>query len=1141
MRLFFANHIRRLRDGRKDLNQRGFSLVEILVATAIIGASAAATTVIVSQHHANTRRIEQQTNRDTLFDSANRIISSPSAMFISATLGGAVNASLRACALGQSGDNACIARVGAVRSVYGFELYSPDDSSRASGAVGSPGVFYDSKTGLACPGVNAPTVACPVELQTSFEALCLDDALTCKQALSLKINYAITQHTSVDPNIPVNLKNLAGSIMVDTQQVSLLKEQIVNTAEPLKTLGCARNEMLMGFDSFGNSFCQRLDYLCPAGQVVVGVDKYGRPVGDFSTAVAKGIFDSVVNGIRCAPATPAAPIASKLLVGMNVPQSPTVRHNWMPTPITCGAATHSVLTNIIAPGTAQCLTLQSCQEANVAGNDVTQENFTSSFSTYNGPISAGGIVSACDPWGCPLGTYMGGWTAQNNCVAAAPSPPVPIPPACGTASGTNATTAPTSPALCAAGTEGPVIGPTGVPPRYDWTCTGQNGDTSVLNCSAGQRVNGACGTAAGGSTSTAPAANLCSAGVASVVSGPASTNPAWSWTCAGQNTGTTATCTSTSPPVNGLCNNALKVGTYASAPAPETRCTTGLQVGFIGPAGVPQRWTWSCAAMYGGTSDDTSCFATFAAGPINGICGASYPPAGPYQQLTTAPAASLCDATTPTVTAPGPTFNAAPLPGNWTWTCDGVSGGVVSGLCRADFDAAGAPTPPVCGTASGVATRAAPGGASLCNPGTASAVNGGATGPWDWTCTGINGNTAVVSCAAPIDPECGPANGTAVLANATISTGQCNFGTPSVTPVTGPTFNWNCVAGPLTAACSAPVNGACNTATTSSPGYAANKVFTPAEKCTAGAASAASPQEGGSGPWTWTCAGTNGGASPSCTALMTGAVVGRWCLETPGETACSNPSINPTMPCDPNVTPVGYQNMCTNIPFVLFSNVFNCVDVNLPCGAPSCPAQSMSWTDGPNSCQANLPNGTVGVPATANDSTAPTTGSATYNCTAGGWVAQGGATCTGVTPSPVATGCDLFYHVAPAGPVESALIAPGNTWSSAGFVVVSAGPDLIPGPGTYTCPAPAVPSYVYHAFLGYWWDGQGDPATGPYRQNPTICTAGFAEPTELYTCPAGPCTVGETQRLMVGAACAMEPPPGIVRDNFSAVYDCRCQ
>lgn len=51
-------------------------------------------------------------------------------------------------------------------------------------------------------------------------------------------------------------------------------------------------------------------------------------------------------------------------------------------------------------------------------------------------------------------------------------------------------------------------------------------------------VNGACGSSNGGTFTSAPTSNLCSSGTASSVSG----SGPWSWTCAGANGGTDATC-----------------------------------------------------------------------------------------------------------------------------------------------------------------------------------------------------------------------------------------------------------------------------------------------------------------------------------------------------------------------------------------------------------------------------------------------------------------------------------------------------------------------------------------------------------------------------------------------------------------------
>jgi 2',3'-cyclic-nucleotide 2'-phosphodiesterase (5'-nucleotidase family) len=59
-------------------------------------------------------------------------------------------------------------------------------------------------------------------------------------------------------------------------------------------------------------------------------------------------------------------------------------------------------------------------------------------------------------------------------------------------------------------------------------------------------VNGACGPANGQTVAVAPSANLCSIGIASVVSG----NGPWSWTCAGSNGGSTASCSANKSAAN---------------------------------------------------------------------------------------------------------------------------------------------------------------------------------------------------------------------------------------------------------------------------------------------------------------------------------------------------------------------------------------------------------------------------------------------------------------------------------------------------------------------------------------------------------------------------------------------------------------
>lgn len=75
--------------------------------------------------------------------------------------------------------------------------------------------------------------------------------------------------------------------------------------------------------------------------------------------------------------------------------------------------------------------------------------------------------------------------------------------------------------------------------RYRWTCqAGSTTDSCAAYLNGAPPLNGACGSAHGTSVSAAPANNLCTAGNESSVSG----SGPWTWTCTGENKGTTANC-----------------------------------------------------------------------------------------------------------------------------------------------------------------------------------------------------------------------------------------------------------------------------------------------------------------------------------------------------------------------------------------------------------------------------------------------------------------------------------------------------------------------------------------------------------------------------------------------------------------------
>jgi hypothetical protein len=121
-------------------------------------------------------------------------------------------------------------------------------------------------------------------------------------------------------------------------------------------------------------------------------------------------------------------------------------------------------------------------------------------------------------------------------------------------------------------------------------------------------VNGSCGASNKESLTSAPTANLCTAGAASTVSG----SGPWSWSCAGASGGSTATCTATkvasAQPVNGACGSS-NGGSLTSAPTANL-CTAGAAstVSGAGP------WSWSCAGSSGGAAASCSAVKTAATG-----------------------------------------------------------------------------------------------------------------------------------------------------------------------------------------------------------------------------------------------------------------------------------------------------------------------------------------------------------------------------------------------------------------------------------------------------------------------------------------------------------------------------------------------
>ena len=131
---------------------------------------------------------------------------------------------------------------------------------------------------------------------------------------------------------------------------------------------------------------------------------------------------------------------------------------------------------------------------------------------------------------------------------------------------------------------------------------------------------------------------------------------------------------------------------------------------------------------------------------------------------------------------------------------------------------------------------------------------------WSFYAT-LTASTSGSTSPNAINGSCGSSNKESLTSTPTAN--LCTAGTASTVTGSGP-WSWSCAgsSGGTTATCSAtkvastqPVNGACGT---SNGGTVSTKPT--ANLCTAGTASTVA----GSGPWSWTCAGSGGGSTAAC-------------------------------------------------------------------------------------------------------------------------------------------------------------------------------------------------------------------------------------------------------------------------------------
>lgn len=430
--------------------------------------------------------------------------------------------------------------------------------------------------------------------------------------------------------------------------------------------------------------------------------------------------------------------------------------------------------------------------------------------------------------------------------------------ACGSANNSNFSVTPST-NLCSIGNNTTVAGSG----PWSWNCTGLNGGTTA-SCSAKLLVNGSCGAANGISFATAPESNLCITGTATSLSG---TGP-WSWSCNGANGGTVAGC-SANLVSNGACGAAN--GSLTSTTPTTNLCAVGTSssVSGTGP------FTWSCNGANGGST--ASCATnnqSWTVTPSAGSGGTISPNTPINVNNSNTAQFSIVPSTgyhIVTVTGCGGTRT-----GNLYTTGNIIAACTVTATFAADSTSI---QNGVCGASNGATLTALP-STNLCSTGSATTVTG--SGPWNWSCAGINGGTNA-SCSASIQSYTltfasggnGSISGTA---SQTVNSGA-NATSVTAMPATGYSFiNWTGNGGFVTTSSNPLVLNNVRSSASVTANFSASPVagvcgssngglFTlvPATNlCSVGTASTVT----GTTTLSWTCSGVNGGVQTSCSATL---------------------------------------------------------------------------------------------------------------------------------------------------------------------------------------------------------------------------------------------------------------------------------
>jgi len=264
-------------------------------------------------------------------------------------------------------------------------------------------------------------------------------------------------------------------------------------------------------------------------------------------------------------------------------------------------------------------------------------------------------------------------------------------------------------------------------------------------------ADGVCGAANRGNfrdAATATAAGLCGGTIPSpspaALAGP---GPIWSWQCNGTNSTVGPTC-SANLKVDGVCGTA-NGHTYVDAAAATSAglCNEGNANPLI-LFGSGPTWTWQCNGI--NSSVNASCSATKSVTPVDGVCGAAN--GRNFADADSATAAGLCGGASPlpspaTLSGGGPT---------WTWQCAGINSSV-NPTCSATIASS-----PKCLSMGGTLTQRCTNGSASCAGAETETACHCPDGRWAWIFGGpdpssslyVPGGVAALECRAATPIAC---------------------------------------------------------------------------------------------------------------------------------------------------------------------------------------------------------------------------------------------------------------------------------------------------------------------------------------------------------------------------------------------------